>query len=112
MAKEGGRNVAGIEDVQAQTLLLEFQDIAEQNPHLRAGKVEALHAYDAKHNTFYVETLRAYLDAFGDVADAANSVNVHPNTFRYRVKRLSELSGIDLNDPDERLAAEIQLRFL
>jgi DNA-binding PucR family transcriptional regulator len=39
-------------------------------------------------------------------------VNVHPNTFRYRVKRLSELSGIDLNDPDERLAAEIQLRFL
>jgi sugar diacid utilization regulator len=112
VAGGGRRSVAGIEDVQAQTLLLEFQDIAEDNPHLRSGKVEALHAYDAKHNTFYVETLRAYLDAFGDVGQAASSVNVHPNTFRYRVKRLSELSGIDLNDPDERLAAEIQLRFL
>jgi DNA-binding PucR family transcriptional regulator len=112
LAKEGRRSVAGIEDVQAQTLLLEFQDIAADNPHLRSGKVEALHQHDAQHNTFYVETLRAYLDAFGDVAQAASSVNVHPNTFRYRVKRLSELSGIDLNDPDERLAAEIQLRFL
>jgi sugar diacid utilization regulator len=107
-----GRSVAAIEDVRAQTLLLEFQDLSTQHPHLRAGKLTALADYDAEHGTEYVQTLRAYLDAFGDIGKAAVSVNVHPNTFRYRVKRLSELSNIDLEDPDERLAAEIQLRLI
>jgi hypothetical protein len=35
---------------------------------------------------------------------------VHPNTFRYRLRRLTEVSGIDLADPDQRFAAMLQLR--
>lgn len=112
LAKGKEAKVAAVEDVQAQTLLLEFQDLSEAHPHLRSGKVETLQQHDSKHGTYYVETLRAYLDAFGDVGRAAASVSVHPNTFRYRVKRLGELSGINLSDADERLAAEIQLRLL
>lgn len=106
------RTVAGIEDLRAHTLLLEFQDLSASRPHLRSGRVQNLMEYDTEHGTSYVLTLRAYLDAFGDIGEAATSVNVHPNTFRYRVRRLSELSGLDLSDPDERLAAEIQLRLL
>jgi DNA-binding PucR family transcriptional regulator len=57
-----------------------------------------------------VETLRAWLDAFGDVTTAAAAVFVHPNTFRYRLRRLAEVGGLDLNDPDARFAAMLQLR--
>jgi DNA-binding PucR family transcriptional regulator len=39
-------------------------------------------------------------------------VNVHPNTFRYRLRRITEVFGLDLGEPDERLVAELQLRFL
>lgn len=106
------RVVATIDQLRAQTLLLELQDLSQENPQLRAGKVKELAEYDFEHGTAYVETLRAYLDAFGDIGKAASAVSVHPNTFRYRMRRLSELSKIDLSDPDERLAVEIQLRLL
>jgi DNA-binding PucR family transcriptional regulator len=61
--------------------------------------------------TEYVRTLRAYFDAFGDVALAADCLGVHPNTFRYRLHRIMELAGLDLEDPDERLAVELRLRL-
>jgi DNA-binding PucR family transcriptional regulator len=59
----------------------------------------------------HVETLRAFLDAFGDVVAASAVVGVHPNTFRYRMRRLVEVSGIDLDDPLERLVTHLQLHL-
>jgi len=58
-----------------------------------------------------VATLRAYLDAFGDITEAARRVSVHPNTFRYRIRRLVELFEVDLANPEERLVIELQLRL-
>ena len=62
--------------------------------------------------TNLVETLKAWLDAFGDVARAAEAMYVHPNTFRYRLRRLAEVGEIDLDDPDQRFVAMLQLRVL
>ena len=59
----------------------------------------------------HVETLRAYLDAWGDMAQAARRCGVHVNTMRYRVRKIVELSGLELDDPDERLVTELQLRL-
>jgi DNA-binding PucR family transcriptional regulator len=76
------------------------------------GKVAALMALDRDQGTAYIETLRAYLDTLGDVVAAAKHVHVHRNTLRYRLRRLSELVGLDLDDPTERLVAELHLRLL
>lgn len=57
-----------------------------------------------------VETLRAYLDSFGDVASAAKGLHVHPNTVRYRVRRIEETLGTSLADPDVRLLLSLSLR--
>ena len=46
-----------------------------------------------------VATLRAWLDAAGDVIAASASVYVHLNTFRYRLRRLAEVGGLDPSDP-------------
>ena len=43
---------------------------------------------------------------------AADSVFVHQNTFRYRLRRVAEVGEIDLLDPDQRFAAMLQLRVL
>jgi len=58
------------------------------------------------------ETLRAYLDSFGDVAVAAHWMQVHPNTVRYRVRRIEKLLSTSLADPDVRLVFSLGLRVL
>jgi DNA-binding PucR family transcriptional regulator len=54
--------------------------------------------------------LRAYLEEFGDVPAAAARLGVHPNTFRYRLRKA--LKMVDVSDPDRRLVVELQLRLL
>lgn len=58
------------------------------------------------------ETLRTYLDAFGDIAAAAQSLRVHPNTVRYRVRRIEKLMSTSLADPEVRLLFSLGLRVL
>ncbi len=58
------------------------------------------------------ETLRAYLDSSGDVAAAAQSLQVHPNTVRYRVRRIEKLLSTSLADPEVRLLFSLGLRIL
>lgn len=58
------------------------------------------------------ETLRTYLDAFGDIAAAAQALRVHPNTVRYRVRRIEKLLSTSLADPDVRLLFSLGLRIL
>jgi DNA-binding PucR family transcriptional regulator len=57
-----------------------------------------------------VETLRAHLDSFGDVGAAAHALRVHPNTVRYRVRRIEKLLGTSLSDPEVRLLFSLGLR--
>jgi DNA-binding PucR family transcriptional regulator len=56
------------------------------------------------------ETLQIYLDSFGDVAAAAAALQVHPNTVRYRVRRLEQALSTSLSDPDVRLLLSLSLR--
>jgi len=56
------------------------------------------------------ETLQTYLDCFGDVAAAATALHVHPNTVRYRVRRLEQVLSTSLSDPDVRLLLSLSLR--
>jgi hypothetical protein len=106
----GGRRVARLADVHAEALLMELRDLAAAHGDRPTGPVARLSAYDTEHGTNLVETLRAWLDAFGDVAAASAAMFVHANTFRYRLRRLTEVSGIDLGDPEQRFAAMLQLR--
>jgi DNA-binding PucR family transcriptional regulator len=58
------------------------------------------------------ETLRTYLDAFGDIAAAAQALRVHPNTVRYRVRRIEKSLSTSLADPEVRLLFSLGLRVL
>ncbi|WP_344522196.1 helix-turn-helix domain-containing protein, partial [Streptomyces rectiviolaceus] len=110
-AGDGARSVARITDVLVESLLLELADVIAERGDPPSGPVARLGAYDAAHHTCLVETLRAWLDAFGDVAAASAAVHVHPNTFRYRLRRLAEVGELDLTDSDARFAAMLQLRL-
>jgi DNA-binding PucR family transcriptional regulator len=57
-----------------------------------------------------VQTLRVYLDSFGDIAAAAQQLHVHPNTVRYRARRIEKLMSTSLADPEVRLLLSLGLR--
>lgn len=104
--------VAHVDDLRGHIALMKVEDLAVGEPQLRGGKLQRLVDHDRQHGTNHVDTLRAYLDHFGDVPRAADSLSIHRNTFRYRLGRLVEVSGLDLHDPDERLITDLQLRFI
>jgi len=110
-AGHGAKPIARITDVHIEALLLELTDLIAERGDPPTGAVARLIAYDAKHHTCLVETLRAWLEAFGDVVAASAAQYVHPNTFRYRLRRLAEVGEIDLADPSARFAAMLQLRL-
>ena len=56
------------------------------------------------------ETAVAYLRERGNAAGMARAMDVHPQTARYRLARLRELLGDELDDPDARFELEIALR--
>ena len=58
------------------------------------------------------ETLRTYLDSFGDIGAAAQSLQVHPNTVRYRVRRIEKLLSTSLADAEVRLLFSLGLRVM
>ena len=42
--------------------------------------------------------------------DGPAGAYVHPSTFRYRLRRVVEVGGLDLDDPETRFTAQLQLR--
>jgi hypothetical protein len=78
----GDRRVARLGDIQVEALMLELRDMVAARGDKPTGSLARLLEYDRRHQSNLVETLAAWLDAFGDVTAAAESLYVHPNTFR------------------------------
>lgn len=106
------RRVAALADVQTSSLVLELRDLAAARGDRPTGPISRLMDYDEQTGGNLVETLEAWLDSFGDVAVAAAALYVHPNTLRYRLRRVAEVGGLDLADPEARFAAMLQLRVI
>lgn len=107
-----GRRAARLADVQTEALMLEMRDIMATRGDRVEGPLVRLMAYDDLHHTNLQETLQAWLEAFGDVAAAAEGLYVHANTFRYRLRRVIEVGEVDLADPDVRFGLLLQLRLV
>lgn len=110
--RRGERRLARLDDIQVEALMLELRDMVAARGDRPTGSLARLIEYDARHHTNLVETLQAWLEAFGDVVAASEGLFVHPNTFRYRLRRLTEVGEVDLGDPDVRFGLMLQLRVL
>jgi DNA-binding PucR family transcriptional regulator len=102
-------DVAVIGELRAEVLLHETLDMLAAHPDLHDPAVSRLVGYDAMHRTDLARSVLAWLDALGDVSDAAAAVGVHPNTLRYRLRRAVDVGGLALGDPRARLMHHLQL---
>jgi sugar diacid utilization regulator len=70
-------------------------------------RVEHLLEYDAEHGTRFFETVEAYLGEQGSRERAAERLGIHRNTLRQRADRIREVSGINLEDRDNRFELQV-----
>ncbi|GAA3316181.1 PucR family transcriptional regulator [Nonomuraea dietziae] len=73
------------------------------------GPVSTLLRHDSSHGTHFAATLRVWLECQGDLTLAADRLEVHPNTVRNRLRKMGELTPLDLGDARQRLAMTIML---
>ncbi|MET9260108.1 helix-turn-helix domain-containing protein [Amycolatopsis sp. NPDC004079] len=73
------------------------------------GPIADLARHDAANSTSYVATLRAWLETQGDLTEAAERLGVHPNTIRYRLRKMADVTPLRLDLPAKRLAMIIEL---
>lgn len=106
----GEESVTVFEQVHDQSLLADVREVVANRNAGASAAYRALVEYDAAHETDFVATLRAILDSFGNAILVAEQLHLHVNSVRYRVKRISEITGVDLGDADARLALELELR--
>ncbi|MEV7069995.1 helix-turn-helix domain-containing protein [Streptomyces sp. NPDC093990] len=104
--------VATVDEVRPRVTLLRLAEVLAEHGELTKGTWRRVLAHDEEHGTDHARTLVCWFDAGCDMAGAAKSLAVHPNTCRYRLKQVRRQLGIDLDDPDERLVLWLQLRVL
>ncbi|MFL5820385.1 MAG: PucR family transcriptional regulator [Solirubrobacteraceae bacterium] len=77
---------------------------------IRADRLRPLEQETELSRRRLAATLLSWLRQEGKVTAAAEELEVHPQTVRYRMGRLHELFGDCLDDPDARFELEVALR--
>jgi purine catabolism regulator len=67
--------------------------------------------YDAQNRGSLVKTVEAYFDHHGNISQTAESLFVHRNTLLYRMERIQELTGLQLDQANMRLALHLALKM-
>jgi purine catabolism regulator len=73
--------------------------------------VEKLAEYDEQRAAQLLATLEEFLRRHGSISATSEALYVHPNTLRQRLRRIAELSGLDLRG-DDWLAIEIAVKMV
>lgn len=74
------------------------------------GALGPLVEHDDRKQSELIRTLNGFFEANGNLAKAAQGLDVHRNTLVYRLERISDLTGLDLDDSDNRLILHLALK--
>jgi hypothetical protein len=112
-ASEAGALPAGglvrVEERLGDLLVFEAGALATR---IAARRLAPLDSLTVKAQARMRETALAYVRHQGNAVEMAAALHIHPQTARYRIARLRELLGDELDDPDARFELEIALRHL
>ena len=90
-------------------MLAAIPDLADVDGFVREW-LGSLLDYDARKGAELVHTLTQYLEHGGNYDATAAQLSVHRSTLKYRLQRIRELTGADLNDPDVHFNLQLATR--
>lgn len=102
--------VYGYQELGIHQFLDELYTIRKKD-HYQNNSIEKLKAYDSLHNTDLLSTMKTYLECNSNVQKAADLIHVHPNTLNYRLKRIVDITEIDLKDPSQKVTLYLDLKM-
>ena len=102
-----GGGLLRVDENLATLLLFESRDLAGR---IAGRRLAALTDLTPKARARMRETALAHLRHDGNAVAMAGEMHVHPQTARYRIARLRELLGDQLDDPDARFELQLALR--
>ena len=102
----GADPVSSFDTARPRLLIDAIENCLAQQPDLLDPRISSLIETDPDG----AWTLLRYLDAGSDVGRVATQMHLHPTTVRYRLRRASQTTGIDLFRGPERFAMHVQLR--
>jgi purine catabolism regulator len=84
-----------------------------ETPELRSFYRETLgELADEKYsNDEFVTTLETFFEEHGNLSQTASKLHVHRNTLLYRMERIEQIGGFDLDNPETRLAVYLALKI-
>ena len=104
-----GERAGSVNTLRSQIALMRLVEILDGQFEPLPEPLRGLRSLEPEDRLDAVRTLDAYFDQLGNVSQAARQAHVHPNTFRYRLAKVADLLGVDLDDRDTRLILEIEL---
>ena len=99
----GASRVMPYDDLGIYPLLLRGGAGVDELRDFAARVLAPLRAYDEKHQTELVRTLRLYFDVGQNVKTAAGELSVHRHTVFYRLRQIAEIGGHDLDSAHDQL---------
>jgi purine catabolism regulator len=85
----------------------------EKEEILRDKLLNRIYEYDKKRNGNLIETLEIFLDTGRSIKTTAEKLFTHPNTVKYRLKRIKEIAGEEvLENEQKRLYYHILVKVL
>lgn len=99
--------VCGFSDLRVDSVLL---DLAQQ-PGGQEYAAEILSPLKADRNGELAQVVRAYVEAGGNLNEAARRLNVHRNTMLYKLERIGRLLQRDVRAPDSQFAIWLAIRL-
>ncbi|MDX1412652.1 MAG: helix-turn-helix domain-containing protein [Candidatus Promineifilaceae bacterium] len=105
-----GRQIVEFNSLGVYQLLCELENI-EVVENFTKQIIAPLANYDKEHRGSLIQTLEAYFNHHGNISRTAESLFVHRNTLLYRMDRIQELTGQDLDNANTRLALHLSLKL-
>lgn len=109
--RSASHDFADIREVRAESFLLRLRTRLTDNDLIPLPGLRQMIDHDTRNGTDYTTTVQTYLECVGDTARTVERLFIHPNTLRYRIRRVNELFHLDLTDPDLALVLWLQLRL-
>ena len=74
--------------------------------------LEDLVEYDKNKNTELVRTLQIYFETNGNLKRMSETMYTHYNTILYRIQRIKEITGLSVDNSEERYNLETALKIM
>lgn len=107
----GRSAIAAFSDLGIYRLLCQIEDAGELAKFIPPS-LHKLLAYKQPNRNDLIKTLQTFLQHHQNAAKTAEELFCHYKTVTYRMERIKEITGMDMDDPDEMLSVQVGLKIL